>query len=130
MPYEKPRANKLVKEFGKWLQLQSDIEILKNPPPNYQMPPADLLGALEDIQYKIDNDQYENQYQFDTDLNNLITSAYDGHLALGVCSYSSFYFTSPAALVSISTNGTALPEVYIESECVQTWILLYGRNKI
>lgn len=112
MPFEAARATKLVTEWGKWLQFQSDLEILKNPPANYQMPPIDIVGTLSDIQAKIDGKKYKNHYEFDTDIQNLIFDTYDGHVALGVCSYSAYQFESDLTLVSVSTNGTELPQVY------------------
>lgn len=112
MPFEAARATKLVTEWGKWLQFQSDLEILKNPPANYQMPPIDIVGTLSDIQAKIDEKKYKNHYEFDTDIQNLIFDTYDGHVALGVCSYSAYQFESDLTLVSVSTNGTELPQVY------------------
>lgn len=116
MPFEPKRAVSFVKEYRKYMQFQSTVDILKNPPADYPMPPTDLLGGLDEIEQKAGAGMYESQYEFDRELQSLVYSAFDGHLSVQLCSYSVFGgFVNKASLVSISSNGTTLPEVYVSS---------------
>ncbi|CAG8142514.1 unnamed protein product [Penicillium olsonii] len=119
MPFDKERAVAFVKEYRKYLQYQSTIEILPNPPANYPMPPTDLLGGLDDIQKKAKTGLYNNQFDFDTAISDLLKSAYDGHLGASLCSQQYFVFENDTPLVSVSSNGTALPQVYTYSDALQ-----------
>lgn len=112
MPFEKDRAVSFIKEYRKYLQYQSTIEILPKPPRHYPMPPTDLLGGLDDIQKKAASGFYKNQFDFDTALQDLVNSGYDGHLSLQLCSQQLFKWENETPLVSISSNGTTLPKVY------------------
>ncbi|KAJ5104465.1 hypothetical protein NUU61_001812 [Penicillium alfredii] len=112
MPFESKLAVSFVKEYRKYLQFHSTLETLKNPPSGYQMPPTDLMGGLNAIQEKAAANHYKNQYEFDSDLQTLVTSAYDGHLSADFCSHSIFTFRNEPPLVSISTNGIDLPKIY------------------
>lgn len=98
------------------MQFESDIEILKNPPSSYQMPPTDLLGGLDKIERKAAAGEYKSQYDFDAELKALSISAYQSHFRLTLCSLSLFIFRNSVPLVSISSNGTSLPEVYTKGK--------------
>ncbi|CAG8251038.1 unnamed protein product [Penicillium salamii] len=119
MPLDEGRAVSFVEEYRKYLQFQSTLEILPNPPEGYLMPPTDLLGGLDEIQVKAAIGFYSNQYDFDTAISDLLKSAYDGHLAIRLCSLHYFGLEIDMPLVSISSNGTALPQVYAYNDALQ-----------
>ncbi|CAG8932810.1 unnamed protein product [Penicillium salamii] len=119
MPLDEGRAVSFVEEYRKYLQFQSTLEILPNPPEGYLMPPTDLLGGLDEIQVKAAIGFYSNQYDFDTAISDLVNSAYDGHLAIQLCSLQVFVGEIDMPLVSISSNGTALPQVYAYNDALQ-----------
>ncbi|KAJ5287284.1 hypothetical protein N7478_002970 [Penicillium angulare] len=112
MPFDSERAVRFVKEYRKWLLFQSDLELLKNPPAGYQMPPTDLIGILDNIEKKAADNGYESQYEFDTAIQKMLKSAFDGHLDMQLCSTTIMDFSNNVPLISISSNGTAIPEVY------------------
>ena len=114
-PFESKRAAKFVQEYRKYLQYQSTIELLKNPPVDYQMPALDLLGGLDKIEKQAAAGKYDSQYDFDNDISDLLNSAFDGHLSIELCSLAPFVFENKFPLVSVSTNGTTLPKVYTAS---------------
>lgn len=76
------------------------------------MPATDLIGTLDKIEKRAADKCYKNQWEFDTDVNNMINSAYDGHLYVSTCSSSVMIYKNDVPLVSVSSNGTAIPEVY------------------
>ncbi|KAL6898394.1 hypothetical protein GGI43DRAFT_428555 [Trichoderma evansii] len=112
MPFKSDRALSFIDEFNKYLQWQSTIEILRNPPVGSLSPTVDLLGGMSTIRSRAAANLYKSQYDFDLDLTNLLNSANDGHLFITPCSFSALKFTSSVILVSLSADGIAIPKVY------------------
>jgi hypothetical protein len=77
-----------------------------------------LKARLADVKAKVDNNSYANEYQYEVELfQKVFAPAHSGHLI--------FYpdlLTTPWAwsrrvsLVSISSDGTALPEIFFYSK--------------
>lgn len=76
------------------------------------MPPADILGGIDTIITKAKNNSYSSQFEMDLEVNRLIKSAHDGHLSFQLCSQSIFTYHVDMPLVSVSTDGLELPQVY------------------
>ncbi|CAI7617654.1 unnamed protein product [Penicillium bialowiezense] len=112
MPFESDRAVKFLNQARKILEFQSTIDILKDPPSGYTMPPADILGGIDTIITKAKNNSYSSQFEMDLEVNRLIKSAHDGHLSFQLCSQSIFTYHVDMPLVSVSTDGLELPQVY------------------
>ena len=112
MPFDSQKAVNFTKELGKWFEWQSDIELLNNPPSGYQMSATDIMGGLVKIQNTAAKNGYDNHYDFDSAITDLVSSAFDGHFSWVLCSFNEFSFKYDMPLVSVSSNGTTLPEVY------------------
>ncbi|KAJ5106419.1 hypothetical protein N7456_003094 [Penicillium angulare] len=76
------------------------------------MPAVDIFQGTDDIQEKAAGNGFSSHWEYDTALRDLVTSAYDGHWAWSLCSTEIFEFGNEVPLVSISSDGLALPEVY------------------
>lgn len=61
---------------------------------------------------KAKSNVYSSQFEMDLEVNHLIKSAHDGHLSFQLCSQSIFTYNIDMPLVSVSTDGLALPHVY------------------
>ncbi|KAF2968187.1 hypothetical protein GQX73_g5364 [Xylaria multiplex] len=111
LPFDKKKGRQFLTEIKKYVQFQSTLEVLQDPPDTYLSPAVDILGGLD----QIGNTQYNNQYQFDFDLRNLIRSATDGHFFIFPCSLAAFTFyrQETGRLASISQDGIAQPEIYL-----------------
>jgi hypothetical protein len=72
---------------------------------------VDLLGGMSNIRSRAASNLYNSQYDFDQDINNLLSSANDGHLGIAPCSFV-MPFLNPVPLVSLSTDGIAIPKLY------------------
>lgn len=83
-----------------------------DPPTGYTMPPTDILGGIDTIMNQARRNGYSSQFEMDLEVNNLIKSAHDGHLVFQLCSQSIFTYQIDMPLVSVSTDGLALPQVY------------------
>ncbi|KAJ5632661.1 Interphotoreceptor retinol-binding [Penicillium lividum] len=116
MPFDSDRAVVFLNQVRKMLEFQSTVDILKNPPSGYDMPSTDLLGGIDSILEKVDNGAYSSQFEMDLDVSSLILSAHDGHLAFQLCSQSIFSFQVDLPLVSISSDGLSVPEVFTLSD--------------
>lgn len=113
IPFDSKRGTEFIEELKKYLQFHSTTETLKNPPSGYLSPPADLFGGFDRISQQAADNKYTCQEDFDTDIHNLLVSAYDGHLnAEGFCSQALFLYHISMPVVSISTDGLEIPEIY------------------
>ncbi|KAI0192369.1 hypothetical protein EV127DRAFT_491545 [Xylaria flabelliformis] len=109
LPFNASRADSFLIEIRKYIQFQSTLEVLKNPPDTYISPAVDILGGLD----KISNTTYKNQYEFDLDIGNLIRSANDGHFFMTPCSLAPFAFQrDEIGLISVSEDGRKTPQIY------------------
>jgi hypothetical protein len=112
MPFYPELADPFLDELGKYIQWQSTLETLKNPPDTYMSPPTDILGGLEMIR----NTKYSSQWEFDQAIKALMNSANDGHFYVDLCSFAPFTFMRNTALVSVSTDGIEAPELYTHAD--------------
>jgi hypothetical protein len=102
-----------------YVQFQSTLEFLKNPPEGYVSDAVDLMGGLDDIKTKVGKGEYSNEYDFETDISILMTKAHDGHLAFdGMASGGVFRWrrSGALALISASIDGKEVPKVYTLSD--------------
>ncbi|KAH9222504.1 hypothetical protein DL95DRAFT_454511 [Leptodontidium sp. 2 PMI_412] len=109
-------AASYVVELKKYIQFQSSIAYLKNPPADYFYPPVDLLGGLDDITSKAAAGEFTSQYEFDLALNKPVYSVKDGHTFLSTCTSGTISFQrglEPLPFVSVTENGTSAPKVYL-----------------
>ncbi|EFE42182.1 hypothetical protein TRV_03097, partial [Trichophyton verrucosum HKI 0517] len=118
VPIKKSHALKLIDGLFPFLEWQSTIDYLKNPPKGYQLPGVDVVGGLKKIRDKVSRGEYPNEYSFQNELTALIASAYDGHFYVDLDLMSVFKLGRPdiGPLVSVSQDGVKLPEVYVFSD--------------
>jgi hypothetical protein len=96
------------------VQFQSNLAYLKSPPRAYINKPVDILGGLDDIETKIQNGTYKNQYNFEADIAALFSKSYDGHLSFEGMAYSGAFAwrrLREIALISASQDGKA-PKIW------------------
>ncbi|KAJ6109035.1 hypothetical protein N7486_001269 [Penicillium sp. IBT 16267x] len=118
MPFRSDLAVKFIDEYTKYVQWQSTLEILRNPPPGYLSPPVEILGGLATIRNMSTANVYKSQYDFDMDLTRLILSANDGHFSLEPCSFGILVWQTETTLVSISSDGVQIPKLYTYEDAV------------
>ncbi|KAF2717178.1 hypothetical protein K431DRAFT_204161, partial [Polychaeton citri CBS 116435] len=101
-----------VRGIKSWLQFQSTLAYLKDPPPGHLYPAVDIMAALDDVEDKLDGDYYSNEYDVQLDIFRIVSSGYDGHLVYIPDIMRVFTFVRNISLVSISEDGVSLPDVY------------------
>ncbi|BAE66036.1 unnamed protein product [Aspergillus oryzae RIB40] len=112
MPFDAQKGAKFVSELTKYIQFQSTIELLDDPPAGYLSAPTDLLGGMAEVLAKAKSNQFPSHYEFENAILRVLHSANDGHLGATLCSNTIFYFNNLVSLTSISSDGVQLPQLY------------------
>lgn len=116
MPINVTSAKQVLFDVPVYINWQSTLDVLKNPPAEYVdkvQAPVDILAGLDAISKDIDDGTILSEYDFGWRLYTLIGAAHDGHFAyiMDVVGYP-FTFNRPLALVSVSEDGSKLPAVF------------------
>ncbi|KAF2657764.1 hypothetical protein K491DRAFT_654307 [Lophiostoma macrostomum CBS 122681] len=112
----------LIDEIKTYLQWQSTLPYLKDPPPDSRQQPVDLLKGLDDIKSKIAAGGYTSEHAVQFDIYDFISSAHDGHLAFAaeILSNVLIFTRDPETqLVAVSEDGLKLPEIFSYSDVVR-----------
>ncbi|KAF2811787.1 uncharacterized protein BDZ99DRAFT_497434 [Mytilinidion resinicola] len=105
----------LIEQLKVFLQWNSNTAYLKNPPRQfgYKEKAVDIMGGLDIISRGIKNGLYMSEYAAQIAIGNLLNRGYDNHLYYSADIGDIFIFERPIGLVSVSTDGVALPELYV-----------------
>lgn len=120
VPFDPAVASRFIDYLNTTFLFQSTLAYLKNPPQEYQQPAVDLLQGLQLIQQNITAGYYTNEYAFEADLQILLYSTHDAHVALSAGVLSAFSFASPLAISSVSVDGKQLPKIYVTDDIIQS----------
>jgi hypothetical protein len=114
IPFYRDLAAQWLAELRKYVEWQSTLDILKQPPSTYPSLPVDIRQGFDSISAKINASQYQSQYEFETEVTMLIRSANDGHFSVKPCTLGIFEFSLDMsfALVSVSSDGIRAPRIY------------------
>ncbi|KAL5420167.1 hypothetical protein PMIN04_006641 [Paraphaeosphaeria minitans] len=115
VPLDQKGNMQLIDDLKLYVEWQSNIAFLKNPPAEYTEQPVDLMGEMDSMKKQLAANGFQSEYNFQLELNKLFTGAYDNHLAwqpdilAGV-----MQFQRPAGteLISVSSDGSQLPEIF------------------
>lgn len=116
VPFNAAVATRFIKYINESVQFQSTLAYLKDPPAGYQQPAVDVLLELSKIQNNVTTQVYQNQYQFEIDVQHLFYKAHDAHLYLSGGINSAFTFLAPYSITAISKDGKSLPQVYVTNQ--------------
>lgn len=97
------------------VQFQSTLTYLKDPPKGYANDGVDILGGLDDIGKKVSNGDYDNEYDFENDIAELLVKAHDGHLSFEGMAYGGAFRwrrSRQVSLISASKDGKEAPKVW------------------
>ncbi|KAL4946227.1 hypothetical protein BDV06DRAFT_208881 [Aspergillus oleicola] len=118
VPFNAAVGSGLIKYLNDTLQFQSTLAYLKDPPPGYRQSAVDLLAGLSQLQADIDDGVFDNEYHFETAVQQLLNAAHDDHLFMSGGILSPFAFGSPHAIASVSLDRIGLPKVYIANDLI------------
>jgi hypothetical protein len=117
VPNKVPEAMALLQSLRAFIQLQSSLAWLKDPPADYGFPPADILALMDDIESNVQTGEYASEYEFQADIFSTFVMAHDGHFAWLGDIHRAFLFGNPLVddLVSVSADGVSLPQLFHKS---------------
>lgn len=103
-----------VTSFKAYVQWESTLAYLKDPPKSYGLPAVDIMGGLDMIMQNVSNGSYQSEYEFQAKMTQLVGLAHDGHFAYRPDVFKAFGFRNDLAmdLVSLSVDGKAVPKLY------------------
>nr|POE93302.1 mannosyl-oligosaccharide alpha-1,2-mannosidase 1b [Quercus suber] len=123
IPFDSSAAVALLDSIRPYLDWQTTFSYVKDPPAEYAekvQPPYDFHANYERIYDNAKNDKYSSEYEFGLEVYECFSFPHDGHLALypdSVTKIFSFGRTTP--LVSVSVDGTSIPEVFVYSDILE-----------
>lgn len=122
VPLDKEGNVKLIDDLKVMVKWQSNVAYLKNPPKGYTEEPVDIIGELDTMQKQVAAGNFKTEYEFQLKMLNLFTKAYDNHFAYQpdiLASAMQFQRPTGSELVSVSSDGVALPEIYTYRDVVK-----------
>jgi len=120
IPFNSSAAVALLDSLRPYINWQTTIEYLKDPPADYAahvQAPYDFYAQFDRIYASTKAGSYANEYAFGFDLYELFQKAHDGHFVYYPDSVTAvFSWGRQTPLVSVSPDGVAIPEVYVYAD--------------
>ncbi|KAF2710765.1 hypothetical protein K504DRAFT_475718 [Pleomassaria siparia CBS 279.74] len=119
VPIDVSEDQALIDEMQYFIDWQSNLAWLKNPPEGYTEKKADILEQIKNISSKLSD--YEDEYTLQSDLALTLAKSYDFHFVWSPDMGNIFRFRrgniglgllDEFALVSVSSDGKELPQLY------------------
>ncbi|KAK6531690.1 hypothetical protein TWF694_002866 [Orbilia ellipsospora] len=108
-----------IKEVKKYIQFQSTIEFLKNPPASSLQEPIDLIGSIDALAQRVQSGDIAHHVKFEIEFTKLLQRCHDGHFNYAFNSGNLIFFTGPFTIVSVSTDAVEKPLVYVETDLLE-----------
>ncbi|KAK7564172.1 hypothetical protein IWX49DRAFT_498998 [Phyllosticta citricarpa] len=120
VPVDKSGDQNLIEEISEIMEWQSTLAYIKNPPKGYENAAVDILAGLKNISDTVAKGGYSGDYDVQLDITNLLNKAYDGHLTYLSDIAGILLFGRVGRLVSVSNDGSAVPQVFLFEDLKQT----------
>ncbi|RAL66214.1 hypothetical protein DID88_005886 [Monilinia fructigena] len=119
VPLNKTAAIQFVTGLEPYIEWQSDLADLKDPPEDYFYPSFDVFAKLASVKSNLEEDVYANEYEFQQDLYQVFTPAHDGHFVVYPdLLTAAFEWRRRRSLVSISSDGVEVPKIYLYEDII------------
>lgn len=121
VPIDKDENLKLIEEMRYYINWQSNLAYLLDPPEGYTGDRVDTLDEIERITKDLKDDKYKDEYTLMFDLQTVLTKSYDFHFVFAADITQVFRFRrgnigrgllDEFAIVSVSKDGKELPKLY------------------
>ena len=119
VPLDTSNALEMIEFVKDYSVFQTTLAYLKDPPDSYQQPAVDVMGRLDELAEKVEAEEYDGQYDFDVDLLSIFIDAHDTHFSASLGVMGLFAWILPDTLVSVSSDGEKLPEVFAKSDVLR-----------
>ena len=119
VPLDRDAAVPWLESLRPYILWQTTTSYLRDPPSGYLEPAVDVYGTLDDIISRVQAGGYSNEYDLEFDVYELFQTTHDGHFRyLPNLVGAIFGYARPIPLVSVSSDGKQLPEVYVYADIV------------
>ncbi|KAF2688720.1 hypothetical protein K458DRAFT_475396 [Lentithecium fluviatile CBS 122367] len=121
VPIDKSEDLALLDELKLYINWQSNLAYLREPPEGYNEPRVDVIDELDSIRQNLEDDKYEDEYTLLFDVSTALIKCYDFHFGFRPDIRNVFRFrrgNTPGtlddefAVVSVSSDGKELPKLY------------------
>jgi len=104
--------------LSRYVQYQSTLPYLKNPPAGSEQEPIDVMAELEKIAGDVEKGVLTGEYEFEARVTKVVALTHDGHFAIPFNLYQLFTFRAPFGIASVSVDGVELPKLFVICECL------------
>nr|KAK5438950.1 hypothetical protein LTR18_008385 [Exophiala xenobiotica] len=127
IPLNQSAALDLLHSLEPYIELQSTLDYLADPPPDWPHPPVDIKARIQTLIDDVSCGKYTAEYAFQAALYRIFLSAHDGHFSFIPDLFGVAAFKIPgASLASISSDGNEPPNVYFRSDIVEHTVTTDG----
>ncbi|CZR70138.1 uncharacterized protein PAC_20039 [Phialocephala subalpina] len=120
VPLNSEQALAVTRAVMQYVEFQSDLSYKKAPPAGFPYPAIDLQGQMTRIVNSLQNNSYPNEYAWQSDMFKTFMAAKDGHTRFaGDLLVRPIRFTRNVSLVSVSMDGTSMPQIYLTDEILK-----------
>lgn len=116
VPVDTQGNSKLIDQLKQLWQFHSETVWLKNPGSDWENGPLDMMGELDEIKSNLKAGKYESEYQVHLAIQNITVRTGNYHLTYRPDILRVFTFRRQFGVASISSNGTALPKLYVHTD--------------
>ncbi len=114
VPLHVAEAKELHRSLRPYLKWQTTFPYVRDLPSEYPMPAFDFWPTFNNIDVKLSNAAYLGEWEFGIDMLRTFNSLHDGHTRYVMDVVGKvFSFRRAVGLLSISQDGSSLPQVYI-----------------
>ncbi|CAH0045721.1 unnamed protein product [Clonostachys solani] len=108
----------------RYYEFDTTLAYLKDPPKSYQSLPIDVMGRLDQVAQNLSDGKYNSTYEMEVAIKQIFITAREGHMKYNGGVLGLFSWVLPDGLISVSSDGKSLPEVYASTD------VLLNRNGI
>lgn len=114
VPNKREPARELIRSLQAYIEWQSTLAWLRDPPSTYSFPAADIPKGLAEIGNAAANGSFTSEYDFQLSILKVFASAHDGHFSFRGDVFKPFGFGNALAadIVAVSRDGKEPPRLY------------------
>ncbi|KAF2763527.1 hypothetical protein EJ05DRAFT_472424 [Pseudovirgaria hyperparasitica] len=112
VPVDTDTDIQLIDEYKIFVEWQSTLSYLKDPPAGYDNPAVDVMGSLDSIKQKLQGSEYGNEYDVQNDIWRMVASTHDGHFNYDADILNVFTWRRSFGIQSLSQGNEDTPLIY------------------
>jgi hypothetical protein len=125
VPVDTQGNQKLIDELKQAWQFQSELVWFKNPGSDWEYGPLDIIGELDKIKGNLGS--FASEYAVQLAIQNITVRTGNFHFNYSPDILQVFSFSRPFNVASVSSDGKALPKLYVHDDIAQ---LAAGNRRI